>query len=153
MAERLNKMAGITVDQLQILVTANTTQMKAGLQDVKTSVQDLGNKSVDMVTSSMGDAINRFDVIQNFPKVMANFGISTDDANNAMKRLVEGVHSLPTSLNSITQLAEGFTPMTKNIGDATTLALAFNDALLASGSPMETQTAAMEQTMQVAFTQ
>jgi len=115
--------------------------MKVGFVSAATAAIALGVA----ISANLSGAINRADTINNFPKVMANFGISADDATESMNRLVAGVHGLPTSLNDITSLAEAFTPMTNNISNATTLALAFNDALLAGGTPMANQTAAMEQ--------
>jgi len=115
--------------------------MKVGFVSAATAAIALGVA----ISANLSGAINRADTINNFPKVMVNFGISADDATESMNRLVAGVHGLPTSLNDITSLAEAFTPMTNNISNATTLALAFNDALLAGGTPMANQTAAMEQ--------
>jgi len=122
-------------------VSSSTNLMRIGFAAAATAALALGAA----IGSQLNDAVARADTINNFPKVMANFGISSDDATMAMKRLVAGVKGLPTSLNDITSLTESFTPMTGNVRDATTVALAFNDALLASGSPMASQTAAMEQ--------
>ncbi len=121
--------------------SSTTSLMQIGFVSAATAAVALGVA----IGSNLSGAVARADTVNNFPKVMANFGISADDATAAMKRLVAGVHGLPTSLDNITSLAEAFTPMTNNIGDATTLALAFNDAILAGGAPMDVQTAAMEQ--------
>lgn len=94
------------------------------------------SKAMDLIGSQFSAAINRFDTIQNFPRVMQNFGIKTTDASDAMKLLVAGVHSLPTSLNDIVSLTQAFTPMSKSVDRAAKLALALNDALLAGGAPM-----------------
>lgn len=108
-------------------------------------VSSATSAGLNLMSSQFSAAINRFDTIQNFPKVMQNFGINTTDASDAMKVLVAGVHSLPTSLNDIVSLTEAFTPMSKGVGQAAKLALALNDALLAGGAPMQVQQAAMEQ--------
>jgi tape measure domain-containing protein len=108
-------------------------------------VSSATSAGLNLMSSQFSAAISRFDTIQNFPKVMQNFGISTGDATAAMAVLVKGVHSLPTSLNDIVSLSEAFTPMSSGIGQAAKLALALNDALLAGGAPMQVQQAAMEQ--------
>jgi tape measure domain-containing protein len=102
-------------------------------------------KAMQVIGEQFGAAINRFDTIQNFPRVMQNFGVQTTDASAAMKDLVKGVSALPTSLNDIVSLTEAFTPFSKNVKDASKLALALNDAMLAGGTPMYVQAAAMEQ--------
>ena len=66
-------------------------------------------------------------------------------ANAMIKDLDKGVRGLPTTLDSIVLLAEGFVPLTKNTKVATKTALALNNAILAGGAPTQVQTAALEQ--------
>lgn len=161
---------GITVDELVVLINAETKDFRRQVVAIndqldgiskqsgkmsKTSTlafgaiagaaQSLVTKGIDLITSSVGDAVARFDTIQNFPRVMENFGIKSADAADAMKTLVAGVKGLPTPLNSVVTLAEGFVPMTKNIGKAATLATALAHAVAAGNQPMNIQANAMEQ--------
>lgn len=101
--------------------------------------------SIALLGSQLDNAFSRADTLNNFPKVMANFGVSAADATQMVKELDAGVRGLPTSLNSIVSLAQGFVPLTANTEMATKTALALNNAILAGGAPVELQTAAMEQ--------
>lgn len=132
-------------------IDKNTTSFKAftaamavgsAIANVATSVI---SKGFSAITSTLDDAIKRVDTLNNFPKIMANFGVSTQASSQMIKQLDQGVRGLPTSLDSITRLAEGFVPVTKSVEEATKTALAFNNAVLAGGAPMDLQSAALEQ--------
>ena len=97
------------------------------------------------ISNSISSAISRVDTLNNFPKVMSNFGVSASDATTMITTLDKGVRGLPTSLNSIVSLAQGFVPLTKNTEEATKTALALNNAIIAGGTPAYEQAAAMEQ--------
>ncbi len=97
------------------------------------------------ISNSISSAISRVDTLNNFPKVMSNFGVSAADATMMITTLDKGVRGLPTSLNSIASLAQGFVPLTKNTEEATKTALALNNAIIAGGTPAYEQAAAMEQ--------
>lgn len=108
-------------------------------------VSSVVNRAFNEMNALVGDAVSRVDTLNNFPRIMQNFGVSTDDATKMIKQLDQGVRGLPTTLNDIAQLAEGFVPLTKNTDLAAKTALALNNAILAGGAPMQVQTAALEQ--------
>lgn len=108
----------------------------------------LANDAINAVTSSIQNAVSRVDTLNNFPRIMSNFGVSAGDAKSMIDKLDKGVRGLPTTLDSIVQLAEGFVPLTKNTQEATDTALALNNAILAGGRPAQVQAAALEQFQQ-----
>lgn len=108
-------------------------------------VQNVANRAFSDLNSLMGDAVSRVDTLNNFPRIMENFGVGAGDAKRMIDTLDKGVRGLPTSLDSIAQLAEGFVPLTKNTDEAALTALALNNAILAGGAPAQVQAAAFEQ--------
>lgn len=97
------------------------------------------------IIKNIGNAVSRVDTLNNFPKVMANLGYGADESRKAIDKLDEGVRGLPTSLNSIAAGLQKIAPSSKSLDDATNLALAMNNALLAGGQSTELQATAFEQ--------
>lgn len=102
-------------------------------------------KTFGVIKDSIGSAVSRVDTLNNFPKVMSNFGVSASDASKMIKELDAGVQGLPTSLDSIASLAQSFVPVSENTEQATQTALALNNALIAGGAGADVQAAALEQ--------
>lgn len=119
-------------------------------------VMAVGQKAVNAVTgavrgmaSQVGNAVNRFDTLNNFPKIMKNLGYSTKDANKALSTMSEGIDGLPTSLGSIASASQKIAPLTGNLDKAAKVTVAMNNALLAGGKSAETQSNALEQFSQM----
>lgn len=126
--------------------SSKQSKVMAGLWQVGlTTVSQIASKVFNKVTSNIDGAVKRVDTLNNFPKVMQNFGISGLEASKMIKQLDIGVKGLPTSLNDIASLAQSFVPVTKNTEMATKTSLALNNALLAGGAVEQVRTAAMEQ--------
>lgn len=126
--------------------SSKQSKVMAGLWQVGlTTVSQIASRVFNKVTSNIDGAVKRVDTLNNFPKVMQNFGISGLEASKMIKQLDIGVKGLPTSLNDIASLAQSFVPVTKNTEMATKTSLALNNALLASGAVEQVRTAAMEQ--------
>ena len=162
----------MTVDELNVLITANTDSLRKGLNEAQKDIKDLqktatkssssivsavikGNiatkllsKSIQLLSNYMGDAITRLDALNNFPKVMSNLGISSEDANASMKRLSDGLLGLPTSLDQATLSVQRFTSANGNVKASTEMFLALNNAILAGGADMSIQKSALEQLSQ-----
>ena len=102
-------------------------------------------KAMSAVTSSIDSAVRRVDTMNNFPKVMKNLGYSAEDAEAAVSKMSDRLSGLPTTLDSMTSGVQRLVPSVKNVGTATDIMLALNDALLAGGSSIAVQEAAMEQ--------
>ncbi|MFP3156341.1 tape measure protein [Lachnospiraceae bacterium ZAX-1] len=112
------------------------------------AVFKLVESGINMIKNSVGDAVKRFDTIQNFPNVMKNFGVSAEDASKAMKRISDGLQGLPTTLDQGASAVQRFTSKTGDVNKATDYFLALNNAVIAGGAPMDLQTAATEQLAQ-----
>lgn len=119
-------------------------------------VMAVGQKAVNAATgavrgmaSQVGNAVNRFDTLNNFPKIMKNLGYSTKDANKALSTMSEGIDGLPTSLDSIASASQKIAPLTGNLDKAAKVTVAMNNALLAGGKSAETQSNALEQFSQM----
>ena len=60
------------------------------------------NMALDTMKSHVGSAVDRYDQLNNFPKVMKNLGIATKDTKQAMKDLDKGISGLPTTMDTAT---------------------------------------------------
>jgi tape measure domain-containing protein len=109
----------------------------------------VASKAMNVISGSIGDAVNRVDTLNAFPKVMGNLGYSSTDAAKQVKVMSDRLIGLPTSLDSMTGMVQKIAPLTKNLGEATDISLAFNDALLAGGKSTGEQANAMEQYTQM----
>lgn len=101
------------------------------------------NKALDMVTQSIGAAVNRIDTLNNAPKVMQNLGFSAEESARATQKLDKGIRGLPTALDSATSSLLAIASASgKSLDYATDLTLAFNNMALAGGKgPAEAQRA------------
>lgn len=112
----------------------------------------IGMKAVGVATSSisshLSSAIARYDQLNNFPKIMSNLGISTNEAEKASRRLSDGLQGLPTTLDSAQSAVTRFTSSNNDINKSTDYFLALNNAILAGGQSTEIQASALEQLSQ-----
>ena len=105
------------------------------------------SKVASVVTSSLGSAVDRADQMNNFPKVMKNLGYSATDAAASIKKISDALDGLPTTSSAMTGMVQQLAPMTSNLDEATDIALAFNNAMLAGGaSTMEQENALTQYT-------
>ena len=95
------------------------------------------SSAMDLVSQSMDKAIDRFDTLQRFPKVMKAFGHSSKDIAASTKLLSEGIEGLPTTLDTVVATTQKLTSMTGNLKQSTKLTIALNNAFLASGASTE----------------
>ena len=105
-------------------------------------------RGINMIANQIGSAISRIDTLNNYPKVMANLGISSEQANASMQMLSDGLKRLPTTLNDAVGSVQRFTSANGNVGASTKMFLALNNAILAGGAEMSTQQSALEQLSQ-----
>lgn len=112
-------------------------------QNTNTSILDIAkgvgvfkvvDTAIGVVKSSLDGAINRFDTLNAYPKVMAQMGYSTDDVAKSTKILKKGVDGLPTSLQELTKSAQSFAILEKSATGGAKTATALNDAFIASGA-------------------
>lgn len=105
------------------------------------------SKVTSVVTGSLNSAISRADQMNNFPKVMKNLGYSSEDAAASIKKISSALDGLPTTSSAMTGMVQQLAPLTSNLDQATNIALAFNNAMLAGGaSTMEQENALTQYT-------
>lgn len=119
-----------------------------GAAAVGTIVAKGVSAAMNLVTSSVDGAIRRTDILNNFPKVMANLGISAKDAQKAIDKLNKGLDGLPTTLQDGASAVQRFTSKNNDVKKSTDIFLALNNAILAGGAPTEQQATALEQLSQ-----
>lgn len=94
----------------------------------------LAYKGIDMIKKSLDGAIDRYDTLNNFPRIMQQLGFDAATSNKAIKRLSDGIQGLPTRLDEIAKSAQSIALMTNDLDLAVETALALNNAFIASGS-------------------
>lgn len=138
--------------------------MKNGLNSITNSVKTGGNKIKDIVSAlgitkiistamntimnSIDGAVSRIDTLNNFPKVMTNLGIASEDSEKAINKLSDGLQGIPTKLDEAALAVQRFTSKNGDVDKSVDLFLAVNNALLAGGASAEIQSSAMEQLSQ-----
>lgn len=100
------------------------------------------------VTRNMDSAIDRFDTLNNFPKVMSNLGIGAEDSQKSIDKMSEALVGLPTTLDEGALAVQRLTSKNGDIKKSTDLFLAMNNAILAGGAPAQIQSTAIEQLSQ-----
>lgn len=165
----------MTVEELQIVISAQTKSAKSELNSVKNEVTGLKNH-VDKVTGSIGNsfksirnivaglgiaslikstilgnvdaAIKRVDTLSNYSRVMSNLGVGSVQANASVQKLSNKLIGLPTTLDDASGAVQRFTAVNSNISRSTDMFLALNNAILAGGASSEIQKSALEQLSQ-----
>nr|DAI29154.1 MAG TPA: tail tape measure [Caudoviricetes sp.] len=107
------------------------------------------NAGLDLVTASLDKAIDRFDTLQRFPKVMQSLGHSSKDVAQSTKTLSEGIEGLPTTLDTVVATTQKLTSMTGDLKTSTKLTIALNNAFLASGASTEDASRGLQQYTQM----
>lgn len=93
-----------------------TSKVRAGLGNLAagSAVFSIVQRGFQAITASVGQAVSRFDTLNNFPKVMESMGASTKASTQAINRLKNGVQGLPTSLDSVAKTTEALFPAMGN---------------------------------------
>lgn len=162
----------MTVDELQVLITANTKQLQSEIAKTQQSIANLSSSAskstskltssfikasiftktlglaIKTVTSNLGGAISRLDTLNNYTKVMGNLGVSGDDAEASIQRLSDKLTGLPTTLDDAVSSVQRFTSANGNVKASTDMFLALNNAILSGGANTQIQASALEQLSQ-----
>ena len=120
-----------------------------GVGAIAGAAATVATAAMNAISGAMDGAIQRTDIMNNFPKVMQNMGYSSEDASKSIKTMSDRLIGLPTSLDSMTGMVQQLAPLTGSLGSATEIGLAFNDMLLASGKSTDDQSRAMQQYTQM----
>ncbi len=107
------------------------------------------NAAMSSISAHVGNAVARFDTLNNYPKVMQSLGYSAKEADSSISKMSERLSSLPTKLDDMASTVQGIVAITGDLDQATDAGLALNDMLIASGSSTQLTTAAMEQFRQI----
>lgn len=129
----------------------NTTNTVGG--QIKSIVSALGidkiiSKTFSIINSSIDGAISRLDTLNNYPKVMSNLGIASEDAQKSIDKMSDKLSGLPTTLDEGALAVQRFTSKNSDVNKSTNYFLALNNALLAGGAGADIQSTALEQLSQ-----
>ena len=105
--------------------------------------------TMNVLSSSFDGAINRFDTMQSYPKVMKSLGFSVERSQKSVAKLNQSVQGLPTSLADVVTTSKSLSAVTGNIDKATDTTIALNHAFLASGSSSEDASRGLQQYSQM----
>lgn len=105
--------------------------------------------SMNVLSFSLDGAINRFDTMQSYPKVMKSLGFSVEQSQKSVAKLNQSVQGLPTSLADVVTTSKSLSAVTGNIDKATDTTIALNHAFLASGSSSEDASRGLQQYSQM----
>lgn len=147
-----------------IRVKADTQEFEQGLNKMKKSSEQAGtsiknivaglgitkliSKGLSVINSSIADTVKRVDTLNNFPKVMKNLGIATDDAQKSIDKMSDKLSGLPTTLDQGAMAVQRFTSKNGDVAKSTDIFLALNNAILAGGASTAIQSSALEQLSQ-----
>lgn len=130
-----------------------TDSVKTGGTKIKNIVSALGitkiiSTAINTINNSIDGAVSRIDTLNNFPKVMTNLGIASEDSEKAINKLSNGLKGIPTTLDEGALAVQRFTSKNGDVQKSVDMFLAVNNALLAGGASAEIQSSALEQLSQ-----
>ena len=140
--------------------TANSslTGIKTASESAKSSIMKIASgigvfkalsAGANMLTSSVSGAVDRYDTLSKYPKVLTNLGYSTQQANKSTVKLKDGIQGLPTALDDVVKTSQRLTVLTGNLDKSTDTTLALNNAFLASSASVSDTSRGMEQYIQM----
>lgn len=142
------------LDQLSDGVEEIGTHAEKSTGGVKNLVGALGllkvaGVAIQMITSSIDDAVGRVDTMNQYPKMLQQMGFSAEDSERSINSLSEGIQGLPTRLNDVVATTQRFTTAFRDVDLATETTLALNNALLASGADAQAASNSIDQYVKV----
>lgn len=129
------------------------TSTNSAFSQIKNIVTALGidkliSATFNLLNNSIDGAISRLDTLNNYPKVMSNLGIATEESEKSIQKMSDRLSGLPTTLDEGALAVQRFTSKNSDIGKSTDYFLALNNALLAGGASADIQSTALEQLSQ-----
>ena len=109
-------------------------------------IMGAGYKALNKFTEGFDSAFSRADTMRKYPRVMQSFGYTADEAQQSINKLDASVQGLPTALDDIVNMSQRFTMTVGDLQKGTDLAIASNNAFLAS---MSTETQQYQGMMQL----
>lgn len=105
-----------------------------------------GYSAINKMTEGLTSGFERYDIMKKYPRVMKQLGFSAEASEKSVQKLDEAVQGLPTGLDEIISVAQRFTQTLGDMDKGTDLAIAANNAFLAS---MSTETQRYQGMMQL----
>ena len=93
-----------------------------------------GFSAINKVTEGLSSGFSRYDTMKKYPRMMAQLGYNSEEAQKSIDALDKSVRGLPTGLDEMVDLSQRFTMTTGDMVKGTKLAIATNNAFLASMS-------------------
>ena len=128
----------------------NAGVAKIGLGTAIGSIISKGiSAATSTISSSISGAINRVDILNNYPKVMVSLGYSADAAAASISKISDHLTGLPSSTDALASFVQQIAATTGSIEKSTDVGLAFNDMMLAGGKGSQAAESAMYQFNQI----
>jgi len=93
-----------------------------------------GFKAMNTVSEGLSAGFQRYDIMHKYPRMMKQFETANYSAEKSVKDLEQSVLGLPTGLDEMVNLSQRFTMTIGDMKKGTELAIATNNAFLASMS-------------------
>ena len=106
----------------------------SGFSAVFSAVQRVVQAGLEAIVSSTKAAIQQYDTMKNFPKLMEQMGFSAETVSKDMNKMQDAIEALPTTIDEMVASARNIAMITKDMDKATDIAIAMNNAFYASGS-------------------
>ena len=132
-----NKWSGNAARLGSSMITAGNTLQRVTMpfdSIVRGAAYGIGYGALNKVTEGLSSSFQRYDTLENFPKIMSSLGFDPAKAEKSKKALDDAVQGLPTGLDEIIDMAKRYTLATHDIEEGTNVAIAANNAFLASAS-------------------
>lgn len=108
------------------------------------AVQLVG-KAISTITGQVGNAVKRFDTLNNSQRVFSNMGFTANATSAMMKQLNKDISGLPTSLDGAVTGVQMFASSIGDVEQSGRVFAAVNDAILGfGGSTADVQNAVMQ---------
>jgi len=133
------------------LIKESMGQVTTGVKSFVTALglQKIASAGLNALKNSFDGAMDRFDTLNQFPKMMQAVGFAMDEVETSHQRLVEGIDGLPTALNDIVPTTQRIATMTGDLENATRTTISLNNAFLASGTDSARASQGLEQYVQM----
>ena len=146
MADGGNVIFRFTGDTSQLNNTINTLSKSVGGAFTKIGSTIAGVTAG--VVAGLGQAVSRFDTLNNYPKILSNLGIGGEEAKESINELSNAIDGLPTTLDDAALGVQRLVAKNKDVKKSTKYFTALNDAIVAGGAPAQLQASAIEQLTQ-----
>ena len=138
---------GMTIPQVFKKISANASHLGGALQSAGNALTRLnqpmrmltsgallgaGFGAMQKVTEGLESGFARHDIMRKYPRIMERMGFSSEVAQKNIEKLDSAVQGLPTGLDEIVDVAQRYTLTLGDINKGTDLAIAANNAFLAS---------------------